>query len=148
MGIDYGRGIANIDHATGIRYGCVVAHRVGYLYDEAEPEYPDLECECGHDFGQDYSDGDECPECGATVDLTFWEPISWNVDSDDIKGYFDDTGDFIILWSKWKVRDNFASPCFPGGVYIDEGTGDDAWAYCPPPDCFEDDDRPDGIVEV
>src|SRR3990167_6597624 len=48
-GIDYGLGMANVDHATGIRYGAISQHSVGQAwYDAAEPDYGEPTCpDCG-----------------------------------------------------------------------------------------------------
>jgi ribosomal protein L37AE/L43A len=49
LGIDYGRGLANIDLETGIRYGVISAHEIGQSwYDSSEPEYGKPACpKCG-----------------------------------------------------------------------------------------------------
>lgn len=148
MGIDYGLGRTNIDHKTGIRYGVISVNRLPYIWDIAEDEYGEWECECGHNFGENYSNGDECPECEREIDMSFAEPIGFSVDSEGVVGWIDSCNDLMITKSDYKIRGPYCSPCAPGAVSIGCNGDDDNWAYCPPPDWFDDDDRPEGIVKV
>ena len=38
---DYGMGLTNIDHETGIRYGVIAAVRMDFWFEESEPDYGD-----------------------------------------------------------------------------------------------------------
>jgi hypothetical protein len=52
LNIDYGIGLANIDHATGIRYGVIPQYDVLQAWaDSAEPEYGQPLCpKCSTDL--------------------------------------------------------------------------------------------------
>ena len=49
-GIDYGCGMVNVDHATGIRYGVISQGSVLQAWaDSAEPDYGEASCpKCGN----------------------------------------------------------------------------------------------------
>jgi len=64
-GIDYGHGTTNIDTNTGIRYGVIASHTVGFAwYEDSTADYGDPSCgECGSpaveyddDIHHDYED--------------------------------------------------------------------------------------------
>lgn len=77
-GIDYGRGMANIDTKTGIRFGVIPADAVDHWYDSAEPDYGDP----------------SCPECGEPV-----TELSPDERKDDHEAKLSDEGDPILLGS-------------------------------------------------
>lgn len=67
MSIDYGMGLSNIDHATGIRYGVISLNSVAsWFYDDQEFDYGDA----------------TCPECEDKVIDTCGENIPENVTGD------------------------------------------------------------------
>jgi len=87
MGIDYGLGRTNIDHATGIRFGVIPVHDVSFWWDSAEPVYPDPCCpKCGdeaqgitgaeQDFAELNDDWEESqPEDGPRIDPPELQPL-------------------------------------------------------------------------
>ena len=81
-GIDYGRGMSNIDHETGIRYGVINQHQVGQTwYDSSEPNYVYFCPECEAELGIEYPE--TCQHCGYEIeenDFDMQEPISFSVD--------------------------------------------------------------------
>ena len=51
-----------------------------------------------------------------------------------------------VLWSKWALRVQLCSLCYPGQGNLDS-PGDQVWAYCPPPAVWGD-NCPKGIVAI
>ena len=46
-GIDYGMGISNIDHETGIRFGVISQNSISYeALEDFEAEYPEIKHDC------------------------------------------------------------------------------------------------------
>lgn len=149
MGIDYGMGRANIGK-HGVRYGVLPPSLApDWLDSESETEYPPIEYDCPNcchtiteETGDEYS---ECPACGedvrdrreATYDLD--EPSGFNYTSEGVQ-LFKNGGDndWWIFESPYVIRGSYCSPCAPGAIYINGG-GDDNWAYCIPPEWFDED---------
>ncbi len=93
-GIDYGKGITNMDSSTGIRFGTIVAHHVFYWNDESKPDFEGTE---------------ECDE------------VVYVYNEDDYKSYQAvDDSDIVLEKSPYYTYAHFASPCFPGGGCLDE----------------------------
>ena len=72
MGYDYGRGLTNVDHETGIRFGVIHQGEVLQAWvDSSESEYLAFcpECITGLD-SVDVVDGMHCPHCGHRIDDT------------------------------------------------------------------------------
>lgn len=144
MGIDYGLGITNTDHETGIRYGI--------LPRSAWPEWMDESLEavyfhgcgyCGSELSDSFESPGVCPDCGEHLgDGEDWsqEPIGWRLDSDGYEGHADEQGDLWITKSPYKCKAGFCSPCAPGAVYLTD-RADDAWGYCLGPDWYENSDK-------
>ena len=144
MGIDYGRGLTNIDPETKIRYGVISMHSVMQSWcDSLEPFYPCKESEC--EFYD--SENDECiDECGMC------EPSTWYIDDDGYKAEtcFDGT-EIMIMKSPFFTTGAFCSPCVPGGINLNEHTGpetDDDRAYCFGHDWFDDGKAPYRVFSV
>lgn len=136
-GIDYGMGQANIDLASGIRFGVIPAHHVGQSwYDASEAEYGDPTCpECGkvalasdapelekHEGaewfnGKDYT----CEDC----EYCFWSDEAFG-DEPSAHSYFDEgyqasqgtDGDIFVTMSPFYTYAPFCSPCAPGACYL------------------------------
>lgn len=148
MGIDYGMGMANIDAKTGIRYGVVPEQFLPeWLWDHAESVYDneiEVACPCCERSvvitrGQDLL----CPHCEADLDrvietaLEYQEPSGFRVEQDGfVMGRGTDDSDWWCTESEYIIKGSFCSPCAPGAVYVN-GAGEDAWAYCPPPEWLE-----------
>lgn len=146
--IDYGLGQTNIDHTTGIRYGCISMHSLAsWIYDEAEPVYPDrieVRCDCGHIF-MATADTDLCPECkcntpGIVNDFQNIEPIGWHYlpnDPDYDVEYSESLNCLIITKSPYFTLCNLCSPCVPGAGDLDSYNLHGLPTYCFPEDFFE-----------
>ena len=143
-GIDYGLGMSNIDHATGIRYGIIPLSALGewameeFESDYGEPHCPDCGDECVASDEKDY----RCPEGHGT----FWSddvypdsPVGWNLESNGYVGWIDDSNDVWLVKSPFKTQAGFCSPCAPGAVYLKDAIDGGAWGYCFGPDWFDDD---------
>lgn len=141
-GIDYGRGMSNIDHETGIRYGVIHHREVGEAwYEESEANYGDPECPgCGgkcieydEDKHGDYEDKTgmkvsygcldyACEECKASFDIGDVmpeEPYSFSYDKDGYQaeqGY--DDFDIFIMKAPYYTYCQYCSPCAPGAGYV------------------------------
>lgn len=149
-GIDYGRGITNIDTATGIRYGVIPAHAVGQSwYDEAEGYYGEPICpKCGIEIKESAEPGykdfqcSKCEECYWSEDVYSDEALGYSIDTPDLKATQVDGGDIFIMFSKYVTRASFCSPCAPGACYLLSPNPDGPLAYCFGPDWFEDEKAP------
>lgn len=156
-GIDYGMGKANVDPATGIRYGVISQHSVSDAWNDcAEPEYGDPSCpDCGGEVTDQFPDdstGDYyCAQCdsGYWSDVAFPEdPIGWRYEGDD---YFlvDCLGtDVMVLKSPFYTRARFCSPCVPGAGNLDSPDVLGVRTYCLGHDWFESGEAPYPVWSV
>jgi hypothetical protein len=129
MGLDYGRGLTNIDPETKIRYGIISLNAVMQAWcDSSEPHYSCKSCE---------EDEETCEaDC---------EPSSWYIDDGEYQAEtcFDGT-EIMITKSPYFTGGNYCSPCAPGAISLDEaglGPCDDK-AYCFNHDWFEGERAP------
>lgn len=161
-GIDYGRGLSNIDHETGIRYGIIPEHYITQTWaDSSEPDYGDPHCpKCGGDAKEiNNEDIDEwehakyesedylCEDCKYVFgsESAFPEEVSgWYVDEGEngIKAFSDDNGDIWIVKSPFYSYAQFCSPCAPGAVHLGNPLKEKLWnennkGFCMPHDWFE-----------
>lgn len=138
MGVDYGRGLVNINMETGIRYGVLPAHDVEWWSDKSEPEY-EFDCPfCGEHFGPNFRD--ICPTCKMPIhdeDYPDQEPNAYVFVEDGYHVTQDcaDTDLFIMLSPVYTVC-NFCSPCAPGAGDL-RSHGTDCKAYCLGHEWFE-----------
>lgn len=169
MGIDYGRGLTNIDTDTGIRFGVISQNEVLQAWcDSSEPEYGEPHCpKCGNECCEydDEKHGDYlnlntgyrsnaeygCESCELYLDSedTFGEPIAHKYSSDNYEceqSY--DSGDIFILKSPFYTKCGFCSPCAPGAGYLLSQDSEDCKAYCFGVDWFEDGQIPYDIYSV
>lgn len=142
-GIDYGMGMTNIDHATGIRYGVLPSKTApDWLESECESIYPEPCCPaCG---SEDLTEDEEdpgcmlCVQCGDSVpedDTHAAEPLGFKYESDGVVMTRDsDSVDWFIVQSPFFTAGPFCSPCAPGAVYLGSTNGKKGVpGYCPPP---------------
>lgn len=139
-GIDYGRGLTNIDHNSGIRFGVIPVHEVSQVwYDASEPIYIYNCYECGSEVNPD----DEiCPNCKAEIDFDFLEPVGFKYDKHGILAFQSvDSPDIFIEKSTHYTYACFCSPCAPGACYIPDVITDSRpennKCYCFPKDWHE-----------
>ena len=153
LGIDYGRGMTNIDHETGIRFGVIPHHKIGSAWaEDSEPVYTFICPHCDADWGTEMND--VCPVCEEEID-----PYTDAFDNQDpdlfeicVNGYhmhqsYDDP-DVWIEKSPFYTKCQFCSPCAPGAGYLMNHTPDGIKAYCPGPEWFEDNKAPFPIYRV
>ena len=160
-GIDYGMGMSNRDHATGIRFG-VISSRGSVLqawWDTAEPVYGEAECpKCGVLIDLDEG-ADECPECGVDLssEFDYAEPCAWIVDErteDDPRALFahcSEDGDIFVEMSPFFTYAQFCSPCAPGAVYLENPLSEpheDNRGYCLDHTWFEEGVAPYPVYSV
>jgi hypothetical protein len=123
-GIDYGRGLTNIDTETGIRYGVISQNEVLQAWaDSSEPDYWDVEDE-------------------------FAEPLSYTLDDGEYKAICGDDGDIFIIKSPFYTLCRFCSPCAPGAGYLMNPDDDGIKAYCFGRDWFDDEQAPYKVFSV
>lgn len=135
-GIDYGRGLSNIDKETGIRFGVISMNSLSEWVD-TEPVYPDdFTCECGKVTPYSEIENDRC-ECGKYADIPE-EPIGFKIEEDGYHAVscFDNT-ELMITKSPYYTRGAFCSPCAPGAVNLNQACDDGEKAYCFGHDFFE-----------
>jgi hypothetical protein len=166
-GIDYGRGLSNIDHETGIRYGVIHANSVGQSwFDSSESDYGDPTCpECGNPVTS--SDDMNLPnmedwESSGCADYACrscekqWD--SGDVYGDDPIGHtFEDSeytctqgqdGDIFVIKSPYYSRSQFCSPCAPGAGYLESPCETGPKTYCLGHEWFEDNIAPYPVYRV
>lgn len=169
IGIDYGNGITNIDHATGIRYGVIPMHDVTQAWaDSSEPEYGEPCCpKCGNEAKQsdDVPDFDEqddieidgcadyyCEHCRYAFDSqdAFGEePFAFNLDDGEyLCTQSADDCDIFVLKSPYFTYAQFCSPCAPGACYLRNYSPDGPKCYCLGPDWFDDSACPYPVYSV
>lgn len=160
-GIDYGRGLGNIDKETGIRYGVIPAHAVDWWHEGSEVMYPPPSCpDCGDEVVDQESAlcPDECEkeyycsscekgyssdECEAT------ELSSIDCDKEGLKAtQGNDSPDIFVLASPYFTRAAFCSPCAPGACYLTSPCEDGERAYCFGPEWYEEGKAPYPIYNV
>ncbi len=155
-GTDYGRGMSNIDHATGIRYGIIPMHEVGQAWcDSSEPDYGEPHCpECGNEavtldaIDDEHDDwetargacGDyACEDCKYIFDGqdAFGDEHTNMYYADGYKAFDDDSGDVWVTLSPYYTRAAYCSPCAPGACHLSSPYEDGDKAYCFGHDWFE-----------
>ena len=167
IGIDYGRGVTNIDIDTGIRYGVIPTNALdSWIYEELQGDYGDASCpECGAEgiapvtelsddlsfeveSGVDYA----CEYCekGFLSEECFPEsPISFSIDKN---GYEVSTGsecgDLFITKAPFYTHAAFCSPCAPGACYLTSPVPEGERAYCFGHDWFEGNKAPYPVYNV
>jgi hypothetical protein len=132
-GIDYGGGLTNVDHKTGIRYGVLNQNEILQRWcDESELHYPCKDCDVQSRFLDENSEDDYNSAC------EMCEPTSFYISNDRISAESDTYGDIFIVKSLWYTRAAFCSPCAPGACYLTDPDDDGERAYCFPPDYFDE----------
>lgn len=123
-GIDYGRGVSNRDHKTGISYGVISQNAVLQAWaDSSEPWYDEPE-------KNDDDDDDVDREC--------CEPLGWTLDDGEYLAESDSYGDIFVYRSPYYTHAQFCSPCAPGACHLENPTDKGGQrAYCFAPDWFE-----------
>jgi hypothetical protein len=174
-GIDYGMGLANIDNATGIRYGVIHAHSVNPdalddIYTRGENlSYKAAKDEAQATLRQDmestlddlgvlpYSDRQRYV---ARVSESVWDDIEqeWNdhyeEDNDTYRygsdGYVIETSwlGLYVIKSPFYTLAAYCSPCCPGAGDLDTPDPEGVKTYCLGPDWFEDNTAPYPVFNV
>ena len=119
-GIDYGRGLININVQTGIRYGVISAHTVDYWYEEAEAVY-NFSCpRCGAEPSTD--DCPKCSHCGYEGPEEEWwgeSPTQYVLDDGAYRAVQSgDDCDVFVTLSPYFTYAQLCSPCAPGACYL------------------------------
>ena len=152
-GIDYGRGMTNIDRKTGIRFGVLPQSAVLQSWaDSSEGVYleiPDNVCECetcgASGTISDGYDVCECEDCEGTGEVTIEgesfddEPIGFVYRGGGIFAHCGECSDIFIEKSPFYTLAPFCSPSAPGACYLVDACEDGAPAYCLPSDWFDED---------
>ena len=129
-GIDYGMGLANVDHETGIRYGVVSQNSISPdALADMEPVYPEIE----HDDDCDNQDNEGYCSCG---DLN--EPYGYEYTQDGyaLSSGTDGFGIFVTK-SPYFTLAKFCSPCAPGAGSLDSPSDGGVKTYCLGADWFD-----------
>ena len=154
-GIDYGLGRTNIS-TNGIRYGVIQANHVGQpWYDESEANYYYVCPECEHDFGFEYPDMDNCPNCGIEFDDFTWDMMEPSWFSYEQDGYVCEQGgddpDIFVMKSPFFTYAQFCSPCAPGACSLENPLDDpdeNNKCYCLGHDWFDEGKAPYPVYDV
>ena len=170
VGIDYGRGLSNINQITSIRFGVIPHQDIGSAwYDEAEAHYGDPACPECDSAPEDYDDDVHkdykidpytcsaeyaCEECKMIFDSEQAypeEPLSWFFKNAEYEAEQTDEVDIFIFKSPFFTYAQLASPCAPGACYLplplyvpDMNNR----CYCLGPKWFEDEVAPYPVYSV
>lgn len=122
MSIDYGYGLTNINHETGIRYGVISQRDVVEAWGDAVAIFPCDACDCEKDENGELIDGRNCDA----------EPIGWEYDHG---GYHAmdclDSDVIVVIRSPFYTHAPLCSPCLPGAGNLNGATDDSTFeAYC------------------
>lgn len=158
VGIDYGRGLTNVDLRTGIRYGVIPENAVHWWDEGTSPSFPDP----------------SCPYCGSERMLAAFEPRKGSkkrarlaalhmgealycqvckhlvseddaspecdgsyVDKDGLQARCGEDGDIFVTLSPYFARAAFCSPCAPGACHLLSEHDAGERAYCLGHDWFD-----------
>lgn len=156
MGIDYGRGMTNINPETGIRFGIIPMNDVVQAWcDSSEPYYGEPTCpKCGEEI-TDPEDQDTyyCKKC----DYQFYsheafgdEPLCFHYDDEGYEVQSDDHGDLWIIESPYFTYADFCSPCAPGACHLRNivEPNDNNKCYCFGHDWFDEGKAPYPVYDV
>ena len=168
IGIDYGNGLTNVNHDSGIRYGVIHHHEVGQRwYEDSEGDYGEPTCgKCGNtapssndadsDLAErEWFDGKDfyCPTC----EYCFWsddaysdEPRAHTFEDDEYSAtQGGDDCDIFVLKSPYYTHAQYCSPCAPGAVYLMSETDTNGpRGYCFGHEWFEEGKAPYPVYKV
>lgn len=153
QGIDYGLGLTNTDHKTGIRYGVISIHEITQAWADSSEAFYVYYCPyCGNELKKG-QDAKRCNSCYKAIDPDYdfdcLEPSSFSYDGD---GYIcqqgNDDSDIFIIKSPFYTLCQFCSPCAPGAGYIMNAIEDGVKAYCFGHDWFDDNKAPYPVYNV
>ena len=151
--IDYGNGLTNIDHKTGIRYGVIHHNEVGESwYEDSEAQY-DYYCPYCGEYLKKGSVAKRCPACYVKIDsdrdFDCIETSFFNYKGKGIRAsQSGDDCDIFITLSPYYTLCSYCSPCAPGAGYIMSQNPDGIKAYCFGHDWFEDGKAPHKVFSV
>jgi hypothetical protein len=125
MGIDWGRGVCNIDVEKGIRYGVIHSHVlnqdvVSEIYDLVRESF----CRNCENIREE-----SCENC--CIDEVFGD-----FSLEGIEGFLHSDGNISVLRSKRTKYCNFCSPCVPGAGDL-SSRGEDCEAYDVPEEWYQ-----------
>lgn len=155
-GIDYGRGMTNIDTETGIRYGVIFARSIGQAwYDAAEPVYPDISdvvdvAELRAELGESAA-GKTDDELLAEADYPDWidtDCMAFNDEGYSMQERGDSGFGIFVFRSPYYTLCRYCSPCAPGAGDLDSPDPDGIRAYAPGHDWFETGRAPYPVYSV
>lgn len=168
-GIDYGMGLTNIDHATGIRYGVIALNSLGsFAFDDLEAVYPGPNCpQCGNDAQETQEDAEEedfapyrphgvcgdyrCASCQIVFDgedAYGEEPIGYRSNDPAYElGTCLDVNLFVTRAPYYTLAP-FCSPCVPGAGDLDSAHDGGVKTYCLGHDWFEGGKAPYPVFRV
>lgn len=149
-GIDYGSGLTNINHETGIRYGCISQHSVSQMWcDCAEPDYGDATChKCGSEAinsadlpeeSEEWEIGEYacsdygCLHCEYIFDASEAfgeEPQGWHYCEEGYELTDCLDSDIMVLTSPYYTLAPYCSPCVPGAGDLDNADESGVKTYC------------------
>jgi hypothetical protein len=164
-GIDYGRGMSNIDNETGIRFGIIHQNSLNLdmVSNEMESHYPepcyaeDINCpRCGKFFrvtpNHKWGDAVRCYSCQHQFELDmpeFMEPSHSTYEKEEYNVYqVYDEYNLRVTKSPYYTLANFCSPCYPGAGDLDTPNPKGVKTYCLGHEWFEQDFAPYPVFRV
>ncbi len=176
-GIDYGMGLSNINHQTGIRYGVISQYDVRQAWaDSSDADYGDPHCPvCGNavqdmsapmDNAIDETEDDyepysrygcadyRCVNCCHTLDSSEVygdEPLGYRYEDDGYRAECSGDNGFgiFVTESLFYTYARFCSPCAPGAGDLNSAVGfDGVKTYCFGHDWFDNGKAPYRVFKV
>ena len=163
MGIDYGMGMSNIDHETGIRYGVISQYSILSAWaDSSEPVYDDPICPDCEGYLVEYdkdkhgkydSEGNDyaCEVCHKSFLSDAVYPESSDYYLYDAEGYYAHTcldTNVIVCKSPYYTFAQYCSPCVPGAGNLDSPMLEGVKCYAFGHDWFDEGGAPYPVYRV
>lgn len=151
-GIDYGRGMTNLDHDTNIRYGVISVNDIVQAWsDSSVPVYPPARqcprCEGTGDWGDDPDD--DCPTCYGMAEQSSDDPTEFVYVKEGYKATQSFESPYVfVVKSPYFTTCRFCSPCMPGAGDLNSHDPEGVRTYCLGHDWFDGGVAPYPIYEV
>jgi hypothetical protein len=165
-GIDWGRGVTNIDLETGIRYGVIYSNEVmSEALNDFEGDYGQPSCpKCGAegitpltdlsddvsfeiDPTKDYA-CEGCQECFYSDECFPESPYCQVLNDGEYEAQISEDGSIFVFKSPYYTRAVYCSPCAPGACYLTSPDPEGDKAYCLGADFFEDGKTPYPVYKI
>ncbi len=166
-GIDYALGTANVDRATGIRYGVINLNALNeWAIEDFEADYGEPHCgHCGNP-AVEYDDEkhgeyeqaahecsdhacEDCERSFGSESAYGDEPCGWGLDDGETSATMGQgDNDIFVLKSPYYTHAQFCSPCAPGAGHLENPCPTGPRTYCFGHEWFEGERAPYPVYSV